>query len=88
MTRLARGSYDLLILVGGDGAAAVLDRAGADAVAVEGELAPGVPVGRILGGRADGLRVVTRSGSFGGPDSLLEIVDRLGPSPSIRKEDR
>jgi hypothetical protein len=32
------------------------------------------------------MRVVTKSGGFGRSGSLLEIVDRLQASPSIRKE--
>jgi uncharacterized protein YgbK (DUF1537 family) len=84
--RLAGGSYDTVVLIGGDGAAAALHRVGADAIRVHGTLAPGVPVGTILGGAAHGMRVVTKSGGFGRSDSVLEIVDRLQSSPSIRKE--
>jgi uncharacterized protein YgbK (DUF1537 family) len=84
--RLAGGSYDTVVLVGGDGAAAALHRVGADAIRVHGALAAGVPVGTILGGAAHGVSVVTKSGGFGRSDSLLEIVDRLQSSPSIRKE--
>ncbi len=84
--RLAAGSYDTVVLVGGDGAAAALHRVGADAIRVHGTLAPGVPVGTILGGVAHGVRVVTKSGGFGRSDSLLEIVDRLQSSPSIGEE--
>ena len=62
------------------------NESGADAIRVHGTLAPGVPVGTILGGAAHGMRVVTKSGGFGRSDSLLEIVDRLQSSPSIRKE--
>ena len=84
--RLAGGSYDTVVLIGGDGAAAALHRVRADAIRVQGTLAPGVPVGTILGGAAHGVRVVTKSGGFGRSDSLLEIVDRLQSSPAIRKE--
>jgi uncharacterized protein YgbK (DUF1537 family) len=84
--RLATGAYDTLVLVGGDGAAAVLDGACADAIEVEAALAPGVPVGRIVGGAFDGLRVVTKSGGFGRSDSLLRIVNRLQSNPFVRKE--
>jgi uncharacterized protein YgbK (DUF1537 family) len=84
--RLAAGSYDTVVLVGGDGAAAALHRVGADAIRVHGTLAAGVPVGTILGGAAHGMRIVTKSGGFGRSGSLLEIVDRLLSSPSIRKE--
>jgi uncharacterized protein YgbK (DUF1537 family) len=57
-----------LILIGGDTAAAVL---GARTVDVGGTLAPGVPWGRLAGG---GPLVVARSGGFGGPDALVDLL--------------
>jgi len=53
---------------------------------VQGALAPGIPIGTILGGTADGVQVVTKSGSFGDSDSLLRIADRLQSSSPVRKE--
>jgi uncharacterized protein YgbK (DUF1537 family) len=84
--QLARSSYDVLVLVGGDGAAAALDRIGATAVTVHSVLAPGVPIGAIVGGPAHGVRVVTTSGGFGDAESLLRIIDRLQRSAHHRKE--
>ena len=84
--QLACTSYDALVLVGGDGAAAALDRIGATAVTVHSALAPGVPLGAIVGGVADGVRVVTKSGGFGDTDSLLQIIDRLQSGAPYRKE--
>jgi D-threonate/D-erythronate kinase len=84
--RIGRASYDTLVLVGGDGAAAALNAVGAEAIRVHAALAPGIPMGAILGGAAHGVRVVTKSGAFGGSDSLLRIVDRLQSSSSTRKE--
>ena len=81
--RLATGTFDALVLVGGDGAAAVLDRLRADRVLIGSAVVPGAPEGRILGGPADGLRIVTKSGGFGDPDTLATLVRRLrdGPLP-------
>jgi uncharacterized protein YgbK (DUF1537 family) len=84
--QLARARYDALVLVGGDGAAATLNRVGATAIAVHACLAPGVPIGTILGGPAHGMRVVTSSGGFGRSDSLVRIIDRLQDSALPRKE--
>jgi len=78
--------YDALVLVGGDGAAATLDRVGATAITVHAALAPGVPIGTIVGGAAHGVRVVTKSGGFGDPDSLVGLVDRLQSTSSPGKE--
>lgn len=82
---VARTPYDALVLVGGDGAAAALDRIGATAVAVHAALLPGVPVGAVVGGPAHGVRVVTTSGGFGDADSLLHIVRRLQSGAPQRK---
>jgi uncharacterized protein YgbK (DUF1537 family) len=83
--QLRRHPYDALVLVGGDGAAATLDRVGATAITVHAALAPGIPIGTISGGAANGLHVVTKSGGFGDADSLIEIVDLLQTS-TPRKE--
>ena len=84
---LSARPYDALVLVGGDGAAAVLDRLGADGVDVDGAIVPGCPTGNVAGGRADGLRLVTKSGGFGTTSALDEIVQRLRASPSTTGPD-
>ncbi|GAA1117752.1 four-carbon acid sugar kinase family protein [Arthrobacter flavus] len=71
-----------LVLMGGDGARAVLRETAAHSVVVAGALQEGVPVGVVDGGTAHGLRVVTKAGGFGDPDSLTDIVHHLcTPSP-------
>ena len=71
-----------LVLMGGDGARAVLRETAAQSVVVSGALQEGVPVGVVDGGTAHGLRVVTKAGGFGNPDSLTDIVHQLcTPSP-------
>jgi uncharacterized protein YgbK (DUF1537 family) len=84
--RLLSQPYDGLVLVGGDGAAATLDRVGATAITVHAALAPGVPLGTIVGGAVEGVRVVTKSGGFGDADSLLDVVTRLQSIRSPGKE--
>jgi D-threonate/D-erythronate kinase len=84
--QLAKAPYDALILVGGDGAAAALDRAGATAITMHSALAPGVPIGTIVGGAAHGARVVTKSGGFGDANSLIHIIDQLQSDAAPRKE--
>ena len=59
-----------LMLCGGDTALLVCDRLGATGIRLEAEVEPGVPLGRIIGGAADGLAVVTKSGGFGGTSTL------------------
>jgi uncharacterized protein YgbK (DUF1537 family) len=65
-----------LFVSGGDTATAVLAAAGVQAVRLRGEALPGAAWGLAVGGRLDGVVVVTRSGAFGGEEDLVEIHRR------------
>jgi uncharacterized protein YgbK (DUF1537 family) len=43
-------------------------------------LEPGIPWGRIGGGVADNLAVVTKSGGFGNDDLLIRILRAVAPA--------
>jgi D-threonate/D-erythronate kinase len=64
-----------LVLSGGDTAALVCRALGVDAIDHCAELIPGIPRGVLRGGTLDGTPVVTKSGGFGAPDSLLRIAE-------------
>lgn len=66
-----------LYLSGGATARAVLDRLGARAVAVDGEVLPLAATGRILGGPHAGLRIVTKGGMIGGEDAIVQCLAAL-----------
>ena len=88
--RVVDGHGDVaLVLVGGEGARAVLRRAGADAVLVRGALREGVPWGTLEGGRLDGRPVVTKAGGFGPATTIADVVADLldPPSPHDRERD-
>ncbi len=70
---LDRGEHDFLVLVGGDGAAATLNALAATGIRVDGAPVEGVPVGSVVGGRHDGLRVATKAGGFGDPTTLITL---------------
>ena len=74
---LRSGPVSGLVLVGGDTAHSVLAGLGAGGVALYGELLPGVPIGRVVGGDADGVTLVTKAGGFGAEDALVEVIERL-----------
>lgn len=65
-----------LLVTGGDCLTVVLAAIGAGALDCEGEVAPGLPLSRIAGGRLDGVPVVTKSGGFGGTDLLERLAGR------------
>ncbi|MDR7866840.1 MAG: four-carbon acid sugar kinase family protein [Sporomusaceae bacterium] len=66
-----------LVLTGGDIAVAVCAALGATGLKVIREVATGVPLGELQGGRRDGLRVVTKAGAFGSPDVLVAALEAL-----------
>ncbi|KRF35954.1 four-carbon acid sugar kinase family protein [Nocardioides sp. Soil805] len=70
---LDRGEHDLLVLVGGDGAAATLAALGATGIRVVDAPVEGVPLGAVVGGRHDGLAVATKAGGFGDPSTLIRL---------------
>ena len=66
-----------LVLMGGEGARAVLNRFEAGAIVVTDAIREGIPVGLIQGGLADGLTVVTKAGGFGIASSIADILPEL-----------
>jgi uncharacterized protein YgbK (DUF1537 family) len=66
-----------LILTGGDTAMSVFNILGVDGVEIEGEILNGVVMGHFIGGRGNGLTVVTKAGAFGREDALEKIIEVL-----------
>ncbi len=69
--------HDALFLSGGGTAQGVLEALGARGVELLGEAIPRAPVGRVIGGRHEGLTVCVKSGGFGGPDAMSRIFATL-----------
>lgn len=69
---------EAVVLAGGATARKVCERLGAAGVRFLGELSPGVPVGRLVGGVWDRVLVVTKAGGFGKPTTLLDVVRSVG----------
>src|SRR5439155_5812416 len=67
-----------VVLAGGATARKVCERLGAAGVRLSGELSPGVPIGRLVGGVWDQVLVVTKAGGFGSPNTLLDVVRSVG----------
>jgi uncharacterized protein YgbK (DUF1537 family) len=66
-----------LLFCGGDTALYLCRAFGVQAILLEREMMPGVPLGRLLGGPGHGLAVITKSGGFGGPDTLVRAARLL-----------
>ncbi len=63
-----------LILTGGDTARGVCRAIKAEAIKIDDEVLPGIPSGVIIGGEQEGLRIVTKAGSFGEKTALVDSV--------------
>ncbi len=72
-----RERWDIVGLIGGDGARAALGRLGASGIRIFDSMVEGIPFGVIVGGKADGLRVFTKAGGFGAEDALVTAVTRI-----------
>ena len=81
----AHRSVGALVLMGGEGARAVLNRFGASAILVTDAIREGIPVGLIEGGSADGLTVVTKAGGFGVTSSISDILPELLADQALRR---
>ena len=66
-----------MVLTGGFTARIVCEALGARAIRLWRSLLPGVPIGGIVGGIADGFPVITKSGGFGKPDLLDSVMQSL-----------
>ena len=71
---LAAEKFAGLFLCGGDIAIQVCRRLSVSAIRIHGEVEPGVPAGEIVGGQAQGLRVVTKAGGFGTDATLMNSI--------------
>ncbi len=69
------GLFDGLVLTGGSTAVAVSRRLGASGIRLAGEVEAGVPAGTLIGPRP--YAVVTKSGGFGRPETLVGAVKSL-----------
>lgn len=72
--QLAGEGLSRLIVAGGETSGAVVDRLGIEAFLIGRELAPGVPMLHALGRHHPNLRLVLKSGNFGGPRFFTEAI--------------
>jgi uncharacterized protein YgbK (DUF1537 family) len=69
---------DLAVIVtGGDTAMSFFDLLGVDGVEIEGEILKGIVTGHLIGGRWNGLTVITKAGAFGRENALEKIMEIL-----------
>ncbi len=64
-------------VAGGDTALRLLARLGTETIEIAGEAEPGVPAGRLRGGRAGGFTLVTKAGGFGERETIARVLEKL-----------
>jgi len=74
---LNKYSFSRLILIGGDTSIRIMNALGAKAIRSEGEILPGIPSGRIIGGVYNGMRVITKAGGFGDNYALVRMMKKF-----------
>jgi uncharacterized protein YgbK (DUF1537 family) len=75
----SRLSVDELILIvtGGETSIGVLKVMGFEGLHIEGEIMPGIPVCRVIGGKWNQLLLITKAGSFGDEKTFEEIIKSI-----------
>ena len=68
-----------LLVTGGETLYGLLQALGASSLLATGELMPGVPHARVVGGRWHDLTVIAKSGGFGAPDLLIRLAESVMP---------
>jgi uncharacterized protein YgbK (DUF1537 family) len=71
------GQPQAVFISGGDTAEAVWARIGACALIIREEILPGLMRGEFVGGRFDGLPVITKAGAFGQAETLNQLVNSM-----------
>ncbi|WP_338833935.1 D-threonate kinase [Moorella humiferrea] len=66
-----------LVVTGGDTAVHVCRALAARGINLSADLLPGIPLGYLEGGPADGLPIVTKAGGFGPPEAFIEVFRYL-----------
>ncbi|RFU70119.1 four-carbon acid sugar kinase family protein [Peribacillus saganii] len=66
-----------LILTGGDIAYSTCKHLGVTALRIIDEVEEGIPLSEIVGGRLNGLPLVTKAGGFGDADSLVNAMNKI-----------
>ena len=73
---IPRHQIRCLFMTGGDTAMSVCRALAVEALIVDSEVAPGVPLTRMSGGILDGVDAVLKSGGFGQPDLFCHIAQQ------------
>lgn len=66
-----------IFVTGGDTALGLLEALGADGSEILTEVSAGIPMMRLIGGKASGIKMITKAGVFGSPDAITAAFRKL-----------
>lgn len=69
-----------LIVAGGETLRSLCQALGATSLEVHGRIIPGIPRSVMVGGRWNGVTIISKSGAFGPPDLLLDLIEERNAS--------
>jgi len=72
--------FPVILSTGGDTSLGICRQLGIKTMEPLTEIFPGIPLGRVTGGAYNGRFIVTKSGRFGNPNTIVEILNYLGVS--------
>lgn len=81
-------AYDIvrpqtIVSTGGDTSLQICSVLKAQGIELEDEITAGVPIGRIIGGKAHNTSIVTKSGGFGEKNVLVEVIEYLNRKEKV-----
>ena len=74
---LEQGIVSGVFVTGGDTALGLLEALGADGSEILSEVSVGIPMMRVIGGQAAGVKMVTKAGAFGTQDAISNAFRKL-----------
>ena len=77
------GFIKSLTITGGETAYQVMQTLGAFGMSLKDEIISGLPIGIVLGGIANNMPLVTKSGGFGDSDALVEVIKYLNKDREV-----
>lgn len=66
-----------IVSTGGDTSMQICESLKAQGIELIDEIEPGIPIGKIVGGDADGILIVTKSGGFGTDNVFIKIMEYM-----------